>query len=127
MTIIGQILLPTIIGLITGLAVSEFSEVCPWAACKFVRWSAHRRYSSPAYAEIRVEELAAYIGNRPGKLFKLFTALAFAVKAFVTRKVGPTAAPPDPPWWPTTPTVLAHYDDGEGVANSSICSSSSPL
>jgi hypothetical protein len=104
---IGQILL----AIAVGLAVSEFSEVCPWAARKLVRWSARRRYVSPVRAELRAEELAAYIDDRPGRLFKLITALGFAAAAVVTRKIGPRVAPPIPLWWPTTPTVPVHYEE----------------
>jgi len=72
-----------------GLFVSEFSEVCPWAARKLIRWSAHHRYAPPARAELRAEELAAYLDDRPGRLFKLITALSFAAAAVVTRKIAP--------------------------------------
>jgi hypothetical protein len=104
---IGQILL----AIAVGLAVSEFSEVCPWVARKLVRWSAHRRYVPPACAELRAEELGAFIDDRPGRLFKLITALGFAAAAVVTRKVAPAGPPPNPLWWPTTLTVPVHYEE----------------
>ncbi len=105
----GQILL----AIITGLIVNECCDVSPWLAHKLVRWSAHRRYVPPARAEVRAEELVAYIDDRPGRLFKLITALGFATAAVVTRKVAPGVTPPIPLWSPTTPTVLARYEYGE--------------
>jgi hypothetical protein len=104
---IGQIML----AIAVGLAVSEFSEVCPWVARKLVRWSAHRRYVPPARAELRAEELTAFINDRPGRLFKLITALGFAAAAVVTRKVAPAGPPPNPLWWPTTLPVPVHYEE----------------
>lgn len=110
----GQILF----AIITGLAVNECCDVSPWAARKLVRWSAHRRYVPPARAELRAEELAAFIDDRPGRLFKLITALGFAAAAVVARKVSPGVAPSDPLWWPTTLTVPVHYEDGGGLGYS---------
>ncbi|MGH3811327.1 MAG: hypothetical protein ACRDUV_02575 [Pseudonocardiaceae bacterium] len=106
---IGQILL----AIITGLAVNECCDVSPWAARKLVRWSARRRYAPPARAELRAEELAAYIDARPGRLFKLITALGFAVAAVATRKIASAVAPPNPLWQPTTLTIPVHYQDRE--------------
>jgi len=67
-----------VLAIVTGLAVNERCDVAPWCARKLVRWSAFRRYTDRARAEARAEELAAVINARPGKLFKLITALAFA-------------------------------------------------
>lgn len=103
----GQILL----AIVTSLAVNECCDVSPWAARKLVRWSARRRYVPPARAELRAEELAAYIDDRPGRLFKIITALGFAAAAVMTRKIAPGVAPPNPLWWPTTPTVSVHYEE----------------
>ncbi|MEV6154935.1 hypothetical protein AB0L53_31800 [Nonomuraea sp. NPDC052129] len=64
-----------------GLLVNEFCDISPWAARKIVTWSARLRYGKSARAEIRVEEYAAVIDSRPGKLFKLITALTFATGA----------------------------------------------
>lgn len=64
-----------------GLAINECSELYPWCARKAVRWSAFRRYTDPGRAKTRAEELTALIDSRPGKLFKLITALGFAVPA----------------------------------------------
>jgi hypothetical protein len=70
-----------LVAVLTGLAVNEFCEVSPWAARTLVRWSARHRYDDPARAAIRVEELAGLIDDRPGKLFKLLTALGFVAIA----------------------------------------------
>jgi hypothetical protein len=94
---LAQILL----AIAVGLAVSEFSEVCPWAARKLVRWSAHRRYAPPSRAELRAEELAAYIDDRPGRLFKLITRTGL-------RGCGRHDSQ-DRPWYRTIqPAVVAH-------------------
>lgn len=73
--------LSLILGIFSALAVNECCELSPWAAQKIARWSAHLRYACPERAETRAEELAAVIDERPGKLFKLITALCFAVAA----------------------------------------------
>lgn len=73
--------LSLIVGIFSALAVNECCELSPWAAQKIARWSAHLRYADPDRAETRAEELAAVIDERPGKLFKLITALCFAVAA----------------------------------------------
>ncbi|WP_424533658.1 hypothetical protein ACOZ38_25315 [Sphaerisporangium viridialbum] len=66
-----------IVGIGASLLVNEFCDVSPWAARKLVIWSAYLRYGKSARAETRAEELAALIDSRPGKLFKLVTALGF--------------------------------------------------
>lgn len=70
-----------ILSIIIGLTVNEFCELSPWAARKLVRWSAYLQYRDPCRAEIRAEELSTLIDDRPGKLFKLITALGFAMAA----------------------------------------------
>lgn len=70
-----------IIALIIGVLVAEGTEIAPWLAKKLARWSAHMRHLDPRRAEIRAEELEAVIETRPGKLFKLATALLFAAQA----------------------------------------------
>lgn len=70
-----------LVSILLGLAINECSEVSPWCARRLVRWSAHRRYTDRARADARAEELTALIDDRPGKLFKLFTALGFAAEA----------------------------------------------
>jgi len=72
-----------LVSIVTGLLVNEFCDVSPWCACKLVRWSAFRLYSDPARAKARAEELGALINDRPGKLFKLITAVCFTAKAAV--------------------------------------------
>jgi hypothetical protein len=72
-----------VISIILGLIVNECSDVCPWCARKLVRWSAYRRYTDPARAAARAEELSALIDDRPGKLLKLFSAFGFAGSAFL--------------------------------------------
>jgi mycothiol system anti-sigma-R factor len=62
----------------TGLAANECCELTPWCSRKLARWSAYRRYTDPARAQARAEELAAVINDRPGNLLKLTTALTFA-------------------------------------------------
>jgi hypothetical protein len=106
-----------LLGLLIGLAGNECSDVSRWLARKLIRWSAHRHYAPPARAELRSEELTAYIDDCPGNLFKLITALGFAAVAVLTRKIAPSAAPPNPLWRPTTPTVLVHYEDGGMAGN----------
>jgi hypothetical protein len=93
----------------------------PWAARKLVRWSAHRRYAPPSRAELRAEELAAYIDDRPGRLFKLITALGFAAAAVVNRKVALGVEAPNPLWWPTTLNVPVHYEEDENFMITRQC------
>lgn len=73
------------LSIILGLIVNEFSDVSPWAARRLVVWSARLRYGGTERAEIRGEELAAVINDRPGKLFKLCTALGFVSTALLIR------------------------------------------
>jgi hypothetical protein len=51
---------------------------------KIARWSAYLRYADSDRAETRADELADVIDDRPGKLFKLITALCFAGAAIST-------------------------------------------
>jgi lipopolysaccharide/colanic/teichoic acid biosynthesis glycosyltransferase len=70
--------------IISGLLVNEATDICPWLAIRLTRWAARVRYPhAPERAATRSEELAALINDRPGKLFKLFTALGFALHALV--------------------------------------------
>ncbi|MGH3804078.1 MAG: hypothetical protein ACRDTD_28880 [Pseudonocardiaceae bacterium] len=108
---IGQILL----AIITGLAVSELSEVCPWAARKLIRWSAHRRYAPASRAELRAEELAAYLDDRPGRLLKLITALGFTAAALMTRKTAPAVAPLKALRQPTALTFRFYFGNSEST------------
>jgi mycothiol system anti-sigma-R factor len=72
-----------LVGIVSGLLANEFCEFSPWGARKLVRWSAFRRYADPGRAEMRAEELTALINDRPGNLFKLFTAAGFAGAAVI--------------------------------------------
>ena len=67
-----------------GLAVNECCDLSPALARALVRWSARHRYRDPVRAAERAEEWAAYINDRPGKLFKLCSALRYAVSALVS-------------------------------------------
>jgi len=73
--------------IISGLAINEFCDLSPWLARKLVRWSAYRRYANRGLAEDRADELAAVIDARPGKLFKLGTALGFVTAAIAVSVV----------------------------------------
>ncbi|GAB2918539.1 hypothetical protein ACFMQL_20450 [Nonomuraea fastidiosa] len=64
-----------------GLLVNEFCDISPWAARRIVAWSARVKYGKTTRAEIRAEEWEAVIAHRPGKLFKLATALGFSLQA----------------------------------------------
>src|SRR5690349_14212167 len=67
-----------LLGLFAPLVLNEFCDISPWAGRKLVRWAARLRYGRGSErAAIRGEELAALIDQRPGKLFKLGTALCF--------------------------------------------------
>ncbi|PRY30249.1 ATP-binding protein [Pseudosporangium ferrugineum] len=70
-----------LLSILFGLLVNECCELSPWIARRVVRWAAYRRYRNPVRARIRAEELAGVIDARPGKLFKLMTALAFGAVA----------------------------------------------
>ena len=72
-----------LISIVLGLLVNECCDISPWCARKLVQWSASQRYTDPARAAERAEELAALIDERPGKLLKLFTALGFAGSAIL--------------------------------------------
>jgi mycothiol system anti-sigma-R factor len=72
-----------VVSVVCGVVANELCEFSPWCAGKLVRWSAFRRYADPERAEIRAEELTALINERPGNLFKLFTAVGFAGTAFI--------------------------------------------
>jgi hypothetical protein len=72
-----------LLGIVAGLLANELCEFSPWCARKLVRWSAFRRYTDSDRAEMRAEELATVIDDRPGNLFKLITAVSFAVGAVI--------------------------------------------
>lgn len=70
---------------ILGLITNEFSDVSPWLGRKLVEWSTRLRYGHSPRADVRAEELAAVINDRPGKLFKLGTGIGFLVAAILLR------------------------------------------
>jgi diguanylate cyclase (GGDEF)-like protein len=72
-----------LLGIVTGLVANELFEFSPWCARKLVRWAAFRRYTDRGRAEMRAEEWTAVINDRPGKLFKLITAVGFAAAAVI--------------------------------------------
>ncbi|MFC4536224.1 hypothetical protein [Sphaerisporangium dianthi] len=65
------------VAVILGLLINECCDIAPWLARMLVKRSAHLRYNDRSRAETRAEELTAFINDRPGKLLKLATALAF--------------------------------------------------
>ncbi|MGI5293171.1 Rho termination factor N-terminal domain-containing protein [Nonomuraea polychroma] len=96
-----------IVSIVIGVIIAECTDIAPWLAKQLVRWSAQLQYLDRARAVIRAEELEAVIDSRPGKLFKLVTALLFTLQAGIswTRRAvhwwmlareigkGPTSAP----------------------------------
>ncbi|MGN9777069.1 PH domain-containing protein [Micromonospora sp. H33] len=74
-----------VLALVLGLVVNEMTDLSPWLGRKLVTWSARLRYRDDPRAEVRAEELAAVINDRPGKLFKLGTGLGFLSSALLAR------------------------------------------
>ncbi|MFI6182556.1 hypothetical protein ACIA8R_44005 [Nonomuraea sp. NPDC051191] len=74
-----------ILGTLLGLIVNEACEISPWMARKLVRKAAYLRYPDTDQARVRAEELESLINERPGKLFKLATAIAFTASATIAR------------------------------------------
>jgi len=72
-------------GLLGGLLTNELFQLSGWAAQKLVRWSARIRYDDLERAEIRAEELARVIEDRPAELLKFFTAVCFVLAAVRAR------------------------------------------
>ncbi|NJC13027.1 hypothetical protein F4558_002853 [Micromonospora profundi] len=64
-----------------GLAVNEMTDLSPWAARRLVRWAAYHWTTDPEIAAGYAEEWTAIVEERPGKLFKLATAVQFAIGA----------------------------------------------
>lgn len=78
-------LLALAVAVAIGLLTNELFDISSWLAKHVVRRSAFLRYGDGQRAEIRAEELAAYIRDRPGNLFKLFTAVGFYGAAVLDR------------------------------------------
>ncbi|MEU7844720.1 hypothetical protein AB0B39_27585 [Micromonospora sp. NPDC049114] len=70
-----------IASLVFGLAVNEMTDLSPWAARRLVRWAAYRWATDPEIAAGYAEEWTAIVNERPGKLFKLATAIQFSIGA----------------------------------------------
>jgi len=66
---------------VVGLLINEFGELSPWLARHLVNWAAYRWTSDPRDAADLSREWQGIIDQRPGKLFKLFTAVGFASSA----------------------------------------------
>ncbi|MFI6485182.1 hypothetical protein ACIBH1_45240 [Nonomuraea sp. NPDC050663] len=62
-----------------GLIVNESCDISPWLARKLIRRAAYLQSCDPDDAAGRAEEWIALINDRPGKLFKLATAIGFLV------------------------------------------------
>jgi hypothetical protein len=60
------------------LALTEFSEWCPWLAERLVRWSA-RRLGNPQDCDRYERDYVANLNLVPGKLSKLVVAFGFVV------------------------------------------------
>lgn len=60
------------------LALTEFSEWCPWLAERLVRWSARRLRNPQDRSRYELEYLAN-LDAVPGKLSKLLAALGYVV------------------------------------------------
>ncbi|MFF0721327.1 hypothetical protein [Micromonospora sp. NPDC003816] len=70
-----------VLSILLGLFVNEAFDISPWLARRLVRWSAYRWTTDPEIAAGYAEEWAAIIDQRPGKLFKLLTAVQFTFGA----------------------------------------------
>jgi hypothetical protein len=68
-----------ILGILLGLVVNEFCDVSPWLASRIVPVAVRLWTRDPERREIYAEAWQAVINERPGKLFKLGTALTFLV------------------------------------------------
>jgi hypothetical protein len=68
----------TVIGIVLSLLATEFTDISPWLARKLASWAAYRWTPDPEAAAGYAEEWAAIIEERPGRLFKLLTAVGFA-------------------------------------------------
>ena len=100
-----------ILSIIMGLIVNECGEVSSWAAYKLVSWAAYHKYVPRDHAELRAEEFRNYIKERPGELFKLITALSFAVWSVTTRKVLPLATKPVINWSPAALAIKISHQE----------------
>jgi len=67
-----------ILSFLLGLVVNEACDVSPWLARRIIVLAARHWSSDKASADAYAEEWLAIIHERPGKIFKLATALSFA-------------------------------------------------
>lgn len=70
-----------LLGIVFGLVVNETCDLSPWLAKRLVRVAVRLKYPEGRRRQIRLVELQSVIDERPGKLFKLITAVAFTVAA----------------------------------------------
>ncbi|WP_433263048.1 hypothetical protein ACQPWR_24915 [Micromonospora vinacea] len=63
---------------ILGFLVNETCDLSPWLARRLVRWAARQWTEDETLVEVYAEDWSAIIDERPGKVFKLATALNFA-------------------------------------------------
>jgi hypothetical protein len=75
----GEVLL----SIVLGLLVNEITNFSPWVARKTVRWAARHWTKDDELVNIYEEEWSALVNERPGNLFKVFTAFWFASGAAV--------------------------------------------
>ncbi|MFB9356761.1 SsgA family sporulation/cell division regulator [Actinoplanes nipponensis] len=71
--------------ILLGLAINEMCDISPWMAKQVVAVAARLNYIDHELRAIRGEEWAGLLDERPGKLFKLATALGFLAAAFGSR------------------------------------------
>lgn len=68
--------------ILVGFAFAEWTDIAPWFAARMIRWAAPYSYpDDEERAATHTEKLLAVIEERPGKLLKLASALAFAMPA----------------------------------------------
>ncbi|MET9069457.1 hypothetical protein [Streptosporangium sandarakinum] len=72
------------LAIVLGIVVNEMCDLSPWLAVRLVALAARLQHGTSPRAEERSEDFAAYINDRPGKLFKLLTALGFLATGAVT-------------------------------------------
>lgn len=93
---------------VAGLAVNECCDLSPALARMLVCWSARYHYRDPVRAQQRAEELAAYIDDRPGNLFKLTVAVLFAAMALTARRQASTATGYSRPGYRPMPVTVTY-------------------
>ena len=74
-------MLTLVVTIVVGLAINEMSDLAPATAQRIVKLAARLWSEDAAQQEIYAEEWSAYIEERPGKLYKLGTALLLLCSA----------------------------------------------